>query len=231
MGNKKDLLMQIHDHDTLLHCRRVEALISGYVKDNPDVFSLGQELIIAARIHDIGKNMIPDSILNADRKLTPEERDIINAHSYYSYVMAKEEGYPEVVCQMILLHHGDDKPFCNEPDVSAEIKSHADFLKVVDTYDELLNVKKHADFLRILDAYDALRNPRAYHNGRTDEKVFEILRESPGDFPPDIVDQLQAWEGRNAIQKAFQESGMIRKATSKNTHHNYLYQKAPAFAE
>jgi len=57
--------MQFIDKDTDLHCKRVEALIAGFIKANPDVFTLKEELITAARIHDIGKNRIPDEILNS----------------------------------------------------------------------------------------------------------------------------------------------------------------------
>lgn len=202
--------MKFLDKDTDLHCRRVEALISGYIEANPEAFSLKEELITAARIHDIGKNQIPDEILNAPRRLTPEEREIINNHSYYSYLMAKEAGYSETVCQLVLLHHGDDKPHCDEVSVTSEVKRHADFLKVVDTYDEIFNVKKHADFLRIIDAYDALINPRVYKEGRTEESVLEIMKESPDEFPPDMVDMLFKWDGRIAIEESFRSQSQFQ---------------------
>ena len=206
--------MIFYDKDTELHCKRVEALVKGFLEENPDAFTLKEELVIAAKIHDIGKNKIPDAILNAPRTLTPEERNIIDTHSYYSYVIAKEEGYSETVCQLVLLHHGDDKPYCAEIDASDEVKKHADFLRVVDTYDELINVKRHADFLRVIDAYDALINPRVYHNGRSEESVLSILKESPKDFPSDMVDMFFAWDGRIEIEKAFKENTLFKENTS-----------------
>lgn len=196
--------VKIQDKGTDLHCRRVEALILGYVESHPGKFSLSDEMITAARIHDLGKNNIPDSIINSPNKLTKEERENINMHAYYGYRMAQDAGYSENVCQMILLHHGEDKPFGEDIKISDEVKRHASFLKTVDAYDAFLNVTKHADFLRVIDAYDAMLNPRSYHNGRTEEDVFKILRDS-SEFPEEMVDILESWEDRKVIQAAFRK--------------------------
>lgn len=193
------------DKDTDLHCERVEKLIKEFIKDHPGQFNLEESLIIAARIHDIGKNKIPDNILNAPRTLTIDERKIIDEHSYYSYLMAKEAGYPETVCQLVLLHHGLDKPHCNEISINKELLKHAEVLKVFDAYDEILNIKKHADLLRIIDAYDALLNPRVYKRAKTEEEVLSLLKDSPNDFPANIVDMLEKWNKRKVIEKAFRE--------------------------
>lgn len=194
----------IQDAGTDLHCRRVEALILGYVESHPGEFSLSDEMVTAARIHDLGKNEIPDSIINSPHKLSEKEREIINNHAYYGYLAAKDAGYSENICQMVLLHHGDDKPFGEDMKISDEIKRHAQFLQTVDAYDMFLNVTKHADFLRVIDAYDAMLNPRSYHNGRTEADVFEILRDS-AEFPNEMVDILEGWEDRKVIQAAFRK--------------------------
>lgn len=44
-----------------------------------------KKLVCAGLVHDIGKTKIPEEILNAPRRLTEEEFEIIKAHPVYSY--------------------------------------------------------------------------------------------------------------------------------------------------
>ena len=53
-----------------------------FLHDHPYEFCYQQELITAACIHDIGKHYIPNEILNAPRRLTIKEREIIDLHAY-----------------------------------------------------------------------------------------------------------------------------------------------------
>ena len=144
------------DENTKLHNRRVEMLMKSFLNTYAHLFPYGQEMITAARIHDIGKHFISEEILNAPRKLTSEERKMIDWHAYYGYELAKEQGYSDIVCKMVLYHHGENKPKKREIWVSDEIK-------------------RHAAMLRVIDAYDALTSKRAYHEKISDEKALEII--------------------------------------------------------
>lgn len=44
-----------------------------------------KKLVCAGLVHDIGKTKVPEEILNAPRRLTEEEFEIIKAHPVYSY--------------------------------------------------------------------------------------------------------------------------------------------------
>ena len=96
------------DENTRSHNKRVELLMEAFLHDHSDLFPYCRDLITAARIHDIGKHYIPDEILTAPHKLTAEEREIIDWHAYYGYELAKEQGYSDTVCKMVLYHHGAD---------------------------------------------------------------------------------------------------------------------------
>ena len=48
------------------------------------------KLEVAATLHDIGKTLIPDEILNKPFGLDPDERKIINTHSELGYEILKE---------------------------------------------------------------------------------------------------------------------------------------------
>ena len=63
-------------------------------------------LAIAALLHDIGMNRIPDSILKKEGKLTPNELETVKTHTIYSYrIITRELRYPEEIGRIALLHH------------------------------------------------------------------------------------------------------------------------------
>lgn len=171
------------DENTRLHNRRVELLMEAFLHTHSHLFPYGQELITAARIHDIGKIWIPEEILNAPRKLTVEERETIDWHAYYGYELAKVQGYSDMVCKMVLYHHGEDKPKKTDITVSDEIK-------------------RHTALLRVIDAYDALTSKRAYHDKFSDEKAMDILI-SGKEFDRQAVALLADWTERKEVLAGF----------------------------
>ena len=46
----------------------------------------------AAMLHDFGKVLIPDKILNKNGKLTDKEKEIMKLHSELGYELLKEQG-------------------------------------------------------------------------------------------------------------------------------------------
>ena len=68
----------------------------------------------AALLHDIGKFIFPDSILFADRKLSPDDLEIVRRHPEQgARLVARIDGYGPVA-EIILAHHeridGDGYP-------------------------------------------------------------------------------------------------------------------------
>ena len=167
------------DTNTKSHNCRVEVMMDAFLQDYSYMFPYSQELIIAAGIHDIGKHYIPMEILNAPRKLTDEERKTIDWHAYYGYELAKEQGYSDVICKMVLYHHGADKPKKSGLNVSDEIK-------------------RHAALLQVIDAYDALTSKRAYHEKISDEKAMTIL-EASSEYDSEAVALLAGWMNRKNV--------------------------------
>ena len=98
------------DENTRLHNKRVEVFMTAFLQSHSQLYFYEKELITAAHIHDIGKTKIPVEILNAPRKLTAEERETIDWHAYYSYELAKAQGYSDTICKLVLYHHGENKP-------------------------------------------------------------------------------------------------------------------------
>lgn len=127
-----------------------------------------RELSLAALLHDIGKSLIPSSIIDKPGKLSDKEREIIDLHAELGARILKTQGLSQNVVNMVGLHH---EPCCNPK------KAH--------------NIP--AQILSVCDQYSALSEKRAYKSGYSQNKVKGILEEnSEGKslLNPDIVFQL-----------------------------------------
>ncbi len=88
---------------------RHSAAVARYSREVAHMLGLSereQELIhTAALLHDIGKFILPDSILFADRKLTDEEWELIKLHPEHgARLVERIEGYGPVA-EIVMHHH------------------------------------------------------------------------------------------------------------------------------
>lgn len=136
------------------HCDKVknicDLIYSGPLKD---------ELLHAAEIHDLGKYFISDKVLDSPNSLTIPERMIIDMHSQLGYYQAKMMGENEIVCQLIVLHHGLGK-------VGAQAIINSLKPEVLPLY----------PYLMAADIYSAVREKRTYHEGKSHSEAMEILK-------------------------------------------------------
>ena len=119
----------------------------------------------AALLHDIGKALIPDKILNKVEKLTAKERTIIELHN--------ELGYKILQLDKI------------NPEVRELIKNHHNYFGKT-TNSELSQI------LTIADRFSALKENRPYKKAMSNEKAFQILYDGAkqGDYNKFYVDVL-----------------------------------------
>ena len=94
------------DDYTFMHSVAVCALMVALAREmqlsDEDVRQAG----LAGLLHDVGKMMIPLSILNKPGKLTDEEFDIIKSHPVAGYEMLLEGvGVGEIALDVCLHHH------------------------------------------------------------------------------------------------------------------------------
>lgn len=130
-------------------------------------------LKMAAPMHDTGKIGIPDAILKAPRKLTPEEFDIMKQHSTIGYQILAKSSAPlfQLAAEVALYHHekwdGSGYP--------AGVKGR--------------EIPESARIVAIADVFDALTSIRPYkHNWSLDE-AFQLIKESSGvHFDPELVE-------------------------------------------
>lgn len=128
------------------------------------------ELILLAKLHDLGKIGIPDEILLKPGELNSSEFDIMKTHTEKGYRIAMSNPDIEHVAKGILTHHerydgkvhllglkGDEIPFL-------------------------------ARIICVVDSYDAMTNDRTYKNKISKQKAIkELVKYSGTQFAPYII--------------------------------------------
>lgn len=130
---------------------------------------------IAAPMHDIGKVVVPDSILLKPGKLSDEEFEIIKQHAQYGYDIFKNSSHKVLQITATIAHEHHEKW-----DGTG--------------YPQGLKGEEISIFGRIVaiaDVFDALCHERVYKEAWTLEKVIEYFKEERGkSFEPRLVDLL-----------------------------------------
>ena len=138
-----------------------------------------QTIEAAAPLHDIGKVVIPDAVLNKPGTLTLEERVIMQTHAAVG---------AETLSQ-VTSHSQFASTFLH---TAAEIARHHHERWDGTGYPDKLagdSIPLAARMVAIGDVYDALRSQRVYKLGYSHEVAVErMMNESPGHFDPALLE-------------------------------------------
>lgn len=114
---------------------------------------------VAGNLHDLGKMVVPNSVLDKPAKLTQEEFALMKQHTYFTYTILNTVGGIRNIAEWAAFHHekldGSGYPF------------HIDGTK--------LNVG--ARILAVADNFAALTEDRPYRKGMAGDQVMAILRD------------------------------------------------------
>lgn len=128
------------------------------------------DLIMATRLHDVGKISIQDDILEKSDPLTENEWDIVKRHSENGYHILLSIPNLGTVSELVMYHHenydgsgypsglkGDDIPLLSR-------------------------------MIRIVDSYDVMANGTAYKGKMTHEAIVEDFRKNAGTlYDPNLM--------------------------------------------
>jgi diguanylate cyclase (GGDEF)-like protein len=129
-----------------------------------------EDLVLLAKLHDLGNIGIPDEILFKPEELTQEERNRVRTHVNIGYNIASRSGEVSHIAGLILHHH----EWWNGTGYPAKLKGK--------------DIPIECRIISILDAYDTMTNPRYYNIPKTKEDALrELVRCSDTQFQPELV--------------------------------------------
>lgn len=151
---------------------------------------------LAGLLHDVGKALIPDAILNKPGKLTDEEFEIIKSHPRRGWEALQVSAAANPVALDVCLHHhermdGQGYPEKLSPD---RLTLFARMGAVCDVYDALTS---NRCYKAGWEPTEALHKMAEWRHGHFDERVFEAFVKTVGIYPSGTLVRLQS--GRLAI--------------------------------
>lgn len=193
-------LVEARDVESGEHVRRVRGfthiLTEQLMKDYPEYGLTKEDLDLitsASALHDLGKIMIPDSILLKPGKLTPEEFEIMKTHSIRGCDIlahapkAWSEAYLKTSYDIVRYHHekydgkGYPEGLCGE-----DIPIAAQLVSIVDCYDALINKRCYKDAYSLGEAFDMIINGEC---GVFSEKILSCFKKCREKFEAHALDK------------------------------------------
>jgi HD domain/PilZ domain len=151
-------VLDLRDTETAGHSYRVErytieiAWVMGC--SEAEINDIGP----GARLHDIGKIGIPDSILLKPGKLTPAEREVMNTHAWLGYNLLRRLDALRPAAQIVLAHHerydGKGYPYGIR---GRKIPLGARIFAVADTLDAMTTDRPYRAALPLALAYEEIQ--------------------------------------------------------------------------
>lgn len=163
-------LLEIHDKYTKNHSVSVAEISQKIAVAMELPEKVINEVYYAGLVHDIGKAIISNDIINKKGRLTEEEFEVIKKHPVYAYdTLEKAEGLKHIA-NIVLQHHErwDGSGYPNG-------------VKGEDIYLE-------SRILAVADAFDAMTSDRPYRKALSCEKAIEEVKAYSGkQFDPEIA--------------------------------------------
>lgn len=154
---------------------------------------------VSGLLHDIGKTMIPNEILNKPGRLTDDEFNIMKKHSVYGYNMLKDRKDLNNSILMGVLHHeridGTGYPLGFD---APKICQFAKILSVADVYDALVTKRPYKDALSQRDAVEMLMSM----TNQLDIGVMRAFMSSMILYPVDSIVQLSNGEKARVVKNS-----------------------------
>ena len=173
------LRIKTKDDYTFLHSVSVCTLLVAFCRsrgmDDETIYQAG----IGGLLHDTGKALVPDHILNKAGRLTDEEFAIIKKHPRDGYDILRQT--PEIgqIPLDITLHHHERRDGSGYPDRQAEGQ-----------------ISELAQMAAIVDVYDAITSDRCYHKGMpAADALRKIYEWSKFHFSPTLTQEFMRCVG------------------------------------
>ncbi len=164
-------VVEMRDPYTAEHQQRVAELSGAIAREMKMDEQRIEHLVMAAKIHDIGKMYVPSDILSKPGKLTATELDLIKTHTLGSYSILRDIEFSRPIALMVLQHH-ERLDGSGYPQGS--------------TGKEMLTESK---ILAVADVVEAMSSHRPYRAALGIEKALAEISKNKGKlYDPEVVD-------------------------------------------
>jgi HD-GYP domain-containing protein (c-di-GMP phosphodiesterase class II) len=167
------------DDYTFLHSVSVCTLLVAFCRSRKLDADVTYQAGIGGLLHDTGKALVPDKILNKPGRLTDEEFDVVRRHP--------KDGY-DILCRTpeigpipldITLHHHERRDGSGYPDHQGGSQ-----------------ISELAQMAAIVDVYDAITADRCYHKGMPAAEALRKMYEwSKFHFSPELTQEFMRCVG------------------------------------
>jgi HD-GYP domain-containing protein (c-di-GMP phosphodiesterase class II) len=154
------------------------------------------EISLGFFLYDIGKALVPESILNKSAGLTDKEFDIIKRHSYdYGVKILEENGINNSVLKNIVQYHhaplfeNEERCYPRNRE-SSEIPLYVRICKLADIYDAMISKRSYKDALNQVSAITQLFRKYVKKDPML-QFVLHAFVESVGLYPPGSIVYLK----------------------------------------
>jgi HD-GYP domain-containing protein (c-di-GMP phosphodiesterase class II) len=142
-------------------------------------------------LHDMGKALIPNEILNKPGKLTDEEFYTVKTHPIKGYELLLEGGNVGKIPLDICLHHHEKVDGRGYPNnlKGEEISLYARMGAVCDVYDAITSNRPYKNGW---DPAESISKMAEWCNGHFDERIFQAFVRSIGIYPIGSLVRLES---------------------------------------
>ena len=183
-------LKQADDY-TYMHSVAVSGLMISLARQLNLSETLTEEAGIAGLAHDIGKSMIPLSILNKPGKLTDTEFALMKTHSDKGFqILSEAQSVPDSVLD-VCLHHHEKADASGYPHRigSDKLSLQAKMGAVCDVYDAITSDRAYK---KGWPPAESLHRMAEWERGHFDHEVFQAFVKAVGIYPPGTLVRLRS---------------------------------------
>jgi HD-GYP domain-containing protein (c-di-GMP phosphodiesterase class II) len=167
------------DDYTFLHSVSVCTLLVAFCRSRGLDAETTYQAGIGGLLHDTGKALVPDHILNKPGRLTDEEFEIVRRHPKDGYDILRRSAGIGAIPLDITLHHHERRDGTGYPDGQGEQET-----------------SELAQMAAIVDVYDAITADRCYHKGMPAAEALRKMYEwSKFHFSPALTQEFMRCVG------------------------------------